>query len=516
MLNRLVENPIGKLGIWLLPPVVYFWHATLTGNWIVDDAGITFAYAKNLAQGHGITAQPGMAPVEGYSNPLWMLILSLAHFLRVFHVVLTPKIISGLCFLGTAFFVRKTFLALRFPEWNALGVMMLLAVNTPYVLWANSGLENGLYVFLLSLLLYRLFSSPDHRADLTISLLLILVRPEAFLWGLLFPLSYFLKRNNVQPTGRIIGVFFAGWIVFLMLISLFRRLYFGDWLPNPFYVKMPGADYSLSHLFGEKRKYLSFAIGGFWTTPVVFLCLFAFLFFRRLRNNSDLKILFSATLLSLLLFIAMPDDWMKELGFGSPFVFFFTLFAWLLAVFSYQIKFSLKSVGLFILIFSYQAYHFSGRTQNFMDNPTVPLAEVKAEYADRYNQLAELPGMKNATVLIPDVGAMYYYGSMRVMDAAGLTDKNIALRLRDSVALREWILEESQPEFIHLHGRWNLLYNLSSDPRFAQRYSPLHEFSDSLFLNGRMNYFTSGDYVHVSVKERVPPEELKNKMGENP
>lgn len=39
------------------------------GNWIVDDAAITFGYARNLSEGLGPVVQPGADAVEGYSNP---------------------------------------------------------------------------------------------------------------------------------------------------------------------------------------------------------------------------------------------------------------------------------------------------------------------------------------------------------------------------------------------------------------------------------------------------------------
>jgi hypothetical protein len=57
--------------IWLLIPIVVFTlHALSFGVWIIDDAAISFAYSRNLATGHGLVAQLGDAPIEGYSNPL--------------------------------------------------------------------------------------------------------------------------------------------------------------------------------------------------------------------------------------------------------------------------------------------------------------------------------------------------------------------------------------------------------------------------------------------------------------
>ena len=60
---------------WPLPLLLLVAHALLFGEWIVDDAGITFAYARNLVDGHGLVSQPGLPPVEGFSNFLWMLTL---------------------------------------------------------------------------------------------------------------------------------------------------------------------------------------------------------------------------------------------------------------------------------------------------------------------------------------------------------------------------------------------------------------------------------------------------------
>jgi hypothetical protein len=511
MLMRFLFSPVGKILFGFMPFVVYLAHAFLTDVWIVDDAGITYAYAKNLAYGNGITAQPGAAPIEGYSNPFWMLVLSGAHLLGLFHVVFTPKVLSALCFAGTVFFVRKSFLLRGLPEWNATGVLLLFAVNTPLVIWANSGLENGLYLFLLSVLLYRFISAPNILLDVGISFLLMITRPEAVVWGLLFLPSYLVINADGRTVKKQLFYFLFFWLCCILLITLFRVLYFGDFLPNPFFAKVTGEAITWSHIL-EKAKYLSFSIGGFWASYFIVLCLVLFLFRPRLRNHRHTRMLFLAVLFSFLLFMVMPDDWMRELRFATPFVFFFILFFWEVLIGVFRLRFGLFSLSLFGLFFLYQAHHFYLRTQEFMKAPTVPLSCIKSEFADPYNRLAEMPGLENARVLLPDVGAMYYYGRLSVMDAAGLTDKEIALRLNNNHALRDWILQEKQPEFIHLHGRWSLLYNLPDDTRFKERYVSIIEYPDSLFYEGKMRYFPSGDYVHVSVAQLIGAESLREAM----
>ena len=47
---------------------------------VIDDAYISFRYAVNLANGFGLTYNPGQL-VEGYSNFLWVILLSAAAWL---------------------------------------------------------------------------------------------------------------------------------------------------------------------------------------------------------------------------------------------------------------------------------------------------------------------------------------------------------------------------------------------------------------------------------------------------
>ena len=80
--------------------LVFVLHVTLFGRWIADDAGISFAYARNLATGHGLVSQPGAPPVEGYSNFSWVLLMAVFFHIGLFHVVWTPKIVACILTAG--------------------------------------------------------------------------------------------------------------------------------------------------------------------------------------------------------------------------------------------------------------------------------------------------------------------------------------------------------------------------------------------------------------------------------
>ena len=140
--------------------MVFVAHSSLFWGWIVDDAGISFAYARNFVDGHGLVSQPGFERVEGYSNPLWVFAQMPFMVVGLFDPVITPKVLS-LGLVGASFVLIYQTMALAVgPQggrWTqvALGLpLLLLSLNTSFVVWTTSGLENPLFVFELSLMLY--------------------------------------------------------------------------------------------------------------------------------------------------------------------------------------------------------------------------------------------------------------------------------------------------------------------------------------------------------------------------
>ena len=135
----------------LVALAIFAAHAALFGGWIVDDAGITFAYARNLASGQGIVAQPGVPPVEGYSNPTWMFVAAAAYALHLFVLPWTPKVLAAVCAVA-AFVVMWRDLGRRGAgPWISGIALGLLAACSGFVIWTISGLENALLAWLVAL-----------------------------------------------------------------------------------------------------------------------------------------------------------------------------------------------------------------------------------------------------------------------------------------------------------------------------------------------------------------------------
>ncbi|HUG37064.1 MAG TPA: hypothetical protein VML54_08960, partial [Candidatus Limnocylindrales bacterium] len=234
----------------LLPFAVFCLHATAFGGWIIDDAGISFAYARNLAAGEGLVAQPGLSPVEGYSNFLWVLLVTPLYFLGLFHTPWTPKILAGaLVLLSYVTCYRALAHAAPWGGRVAIAGLVLVSSNTSFVAWTVSGLENPLTVLLVVLLLVCILDAisgnPHPRVALAGGLAataLAMTRPDGVVFTVAYPIALAiaavsLRRWRLGTVTRALLWYLGGLVPTLMAVAVFRWWYFGDLVPNTYYVK---------------------------------------------------------------------------------------------------------------------------------------------------------------------------------------------------------------------------------------------------------------------------------------
>lgn len=149
----------GLLGVAL---ILYTALSLLYLDWFVDDAGISFTYARNLGNGEGLVLTPGGERVEGYSNPLWVFLLGFYAALGMtpFGVAKGLSFVLGWGTLWGIFRLGKRLVPEGFAN-NTLTVgglaALFTALHTPFVIWTQSGLEGPLYLCLMLWGLERLF-----------------------------------------------------------------------------------------------------------------------------------------------------------------------------------------------------------------------------------------------------------------------------------------------------------------------------------------------------------------------
>lgn len=498
---------------WLLPYLLLVLHALAFGAWIVDDAGISFTYARSLASGYGLVSQPGLPPVEGFSNFLWTVGLAPAFLVRLFHPVFTPKLISLALLAGSFFLLDRSLMTLTGSRAVSRITLLLLAVCTPFVIWTVSGLENPLYIFLLCLLLWLIVRERDNRENGSLPLAagavaagIAMTRPDGLVFAALYPLLTLTLRRS-GALGRWVR-YGAALALLLGGFLLFRWTYFGQLFPNTYFAKggpSPGAYLDLLtlqppmmgkvfDLFGsvaERGNVLLLAALVVGTAYLIGA--------RRFRWSHGVLLAFAY--LGAAPYLLLPHDWMPEFRFATPFFPFLYAYGVALAASLGDrlpeerrrlpaLAGGLAAVGLSLAL-------FAPRTVLFAAAPTVPFEEVIWKFGLRYNHFADVLGLRQASILLPDVGGTLWTSRLRVYDLAGLIDPVIARTLdKNPEAFYAYLFEHAKPTFIHTHHYWTLKAGLDYDPRFTRDYVPLFDFVEpAVVQRARGDRLRSGDFV---------------------
>ncbi|MCL7452063.1 MAG: hypothetical protein M8467_03335 [Anaerolineae bacterium] len=254
----------------------YFW-------WVNDDAFISFRYAKNLASGYGLTYNPSAtAPVEGYSNYLWVLVAALFERLGMDVVLWIPLVsfVTGGGLLLLVWHVCRAWL--RFDPWSTLAATLFLAAFPPYAVWATSGLETMPFAFCLFLTFFVLVLSTSPRSGLwagLAGLLVVLIRAEGVGWCLVVALCAVFSQARRKPHfWKHLAVFLAIVLVGAAVQEIWRYSYYGDLIPTTFHVKGSLSGWTL-------QRGLSYVIVFYLTFVSSFLSLPGTLYLLRQRQR---------------------------------------------------------------------------------------------------------------------------------------------------------------------------------------------------------------------------------------
>jgi hypothetical protein len=493
-----------------VPLALYVAHAGLFGGWLIDDAGISFAYARSLAEGHGLVSQPGAPPVEGFSNPAWTLLVAASMAAGLFDVSWTPKV------LGVAL-VALLFLLIRgdarfgaSPAWAPALATTLLALSTSFVVWTSSGLENPLLALLVAsscALVRRSVETPRAWLDASagaVAGLAALTRPDAILFAAAFPLSLVATAAGSRRVDRRAAlvrgsVFAAGLLATLSPYLGFRRLYFRDWLPNTYYAKEKPSLLSLIDL-AKAADLLSSVFGLLAVAAAVMLVVELLRLPATLRARPRHAALLVHLGLALAGYQVMPADWMGEYRFATAALVFL---CWWLA------EAAAEGAGIagptgrvvvacaLVVLIADSAGRHAARSQAFAQESPAPFASVAAFAGDGYNALGAALGRASISLLTPDVGGAFYRSHLRVYDLVGLCDREAARTLtHDTAAFHRYVFERVRPTFIHVHGAWSGWASLHASASFSRDYVPLFEsWDEPLSPERSAGEPARGDYV---------------------
>ncbi|MEP7305024.1 MAG: hypothetical protein ABJA98_05865 [Acidobacteriota bacterium] len=212
---------------------------------LFDDAMVSMQFAKHLASGRGLVWNAGGPRVEGYSNPLWVLYMS------AFHRIGLPaaKISLAIQLSGAAAIALTMVLAWRLTKRLTNGSPPAAAAAAAFVgfflplnNWSLQGTEVGALALLLT---YAAWLACDRLEHLTLNArlyvilgIVALVRPD----GIIPSMCFLVFLSFADRTHRLRHLVLGGGMLLACVVgqTAFRFWYFGDLLPNTYYLKMTG------------------------------------------------------------------------------------------------------------------------------------------------------------------------------------------------------------------------------------------------------------------------------------
>lgn len=419
-------------------------------DWVIDDLYIYFRYVNNFTNGEGIVFNSGV-PVEGFSSFSWFVLLS---FFNVAGLPLEMSAkISGLIFV-----LLSLICLFRICNETGMSALFLPAVclmlfNLPFILWAVSGFELMMFIFILLLcflIVIGLNSDSKYNFLLTFLIFLLSVsRPEGVIFSVAFIIFIYIfsgsKTLSLKHT--------AGYLILFSTFLLFRVFYFGEFLPNTYFAKI-GHDIVGYYEFRTYKNGIFYILYFLKSNPqfVLFILLLPVVY-KRIRTCKVFLMTFTIIALQFLFIIFSGGDWMVQYRFAVVSIPFLSIgIVIMVNELSLSKMLSSSMVKVFIiLIFAVSALSIYNAERTIINKEIVLWNNLKTESANIKNVIP--PGSivaNGSSGIIP-----YYLDDVTFIDIVGLTDKHIA---KEGYRHGTWF-ERSLPEYVYsLDPEWLIMW----------------------------------------------------------
>jgi len=458
-------------------------------NFTQDDAFISFRYAANFLNDHGLVYNVGER-VEGYTNFLWTILMILGRLSGIDFVIFS-KVVGTLCGLGTIGLTfglgRHLFVGMSAPTRNFLAGLasLVLGATLSFAYWGVAGLETAAFALMVTASLYAYL----RRSPLIIPSLVMatLLRPEG---GLVFLFIVAADTIIHRSATRYLVTAALGYVAFLLPFIIFRYVYYHSLLPNPFYAKTSfGVHQVVNGLQYTGQFFWHYLAAGLLILPAIIM----------LRRASPMIRVIAAFLLTYTLYIILiGGDVLKVHRFFVP------LLPLLALVVIYGLWMIMKKRILFALsLIALLTW------QTIMPYPHVTaFLNQEKGFASKMNHfIASLLSADRSdfSLAISTIGLVgYRLLDHTVIDLLGLTDSTIARHSEPAVAGMETTWREN---------KHNSAYVLSRAPDyilFSTGIKPSAPAERALFLYSwflrayRTIPFFQGGRLHQIYKRYLP------------
>lgn len=473
-----------RIVIFGLPVIVLIFYLSVVAHfdYTPDDTFIYLQFAKNITNGNGFAFNAG-EPTYGTTSPLWTLSIAVGGFFGL-DLLLTAKIIDVIAASGTliVFFL----LAFEILKHHLVALLATLAfsLNAWLVRWSATGMETSLAV-LLTLLVILYAMQKEYSIAIIFAAILNLVCPETFLLTILVFIDIFPNSLDKKRAVKLISV---GLFVFSVIVIpwlVFAYLNFGTIIPNTAITKA-GLGFKLDDfLWTVTDLFKTLFITEALTISIVLigLIIISYEILRKLKMKSENDVLSAkdwlrynflpigwAIGLILLYLLTQANIISRYLLLIIPvfiiYSYWFTIFIlnrFKLERFSFSLIFLLTA---FIMLQNQFLYHKYVKTS--INSFTEGMSEC---FIPIGNWLRENTP-EDATVFIPDIGAVGYYSQRRICDAAGLVSPQILKYLRSGMSYQNLIenkiyREVCQSDYlVHRSTKPNDLIQTDLEPLF--------------------------------------------------
>jgi len=403
----------------LLYGVVRTWPRT------VDDAFITFRYARNLAEGVGPVFNAGER-VEGNSSPSWMFLSAAAIRLGLDPVPVAKTLgVAASLLLLLALFGGLTRAGVT-PRGAALATL-LLGSSMVFQIWTAAGMATTTYAlaFFAGLLLLC-DPRPSLRTYAAASVALVLAsltRPEGLAFWALGIGVVAVRSGSWRSASRPVVVYALPGVA-LAAFFAWRIRYYGFPFPNTYYAKTGGGPDLWAQGWHGLWLFVSAPEHALWIVAAILGAVAGFRF-RAARTATI--VMAGATVLHLLWVVSVGDDGLRVHRFQVPVLAPLAFLVGLLFRTAWDAPVALRRLGaagawaaVVAMPLSIGALH----TEFLSGLDEAGLAYLEGNVRlGRYLARTQPPGTK---IAVAAAGAIPYYSGLPTIDMYGLNDRHIA------------------------------------------------------------------------------------------
>lgn len=246
----------------IVPGTVFLVYATVreiamssagAASLLADDAMVSMTYAKTLAFTGELVWVPGAARVQGYTNPLWTLYMSLLHSAGLSGESAAIAIsLTGIgCVLGSAFLVSMVVGDVLADSSSRMLAAAFAGGSIPFLIplayWSIGGMEVGLLSLLTMSMMWAGWKCTVRDMRSRVPLIVLCVsaalgtatRLDFVVVVAVFSIAIAVAGLSSSAAWRA-TVTLASAVATIAAVLGWQHLYYGQWLPNTYYLKLEG------------------------------------------------------------------------------------------------------------------------------------------------------------------------------------------------------------------------------------------------------------------------------------